>query len=74
MGASVGEASPASDGDGASGRRMSVREKRMHLMQNARRSGSLPNSPVVNSTYPPIFSLLFFAFFLANYFHVKNAL
>lgn len=37
-----------SDGDGAS-KRMSVREKRMQLMQSARRSGSLPSSPVTGA-------------------------
>lgn len=39
-----------SDGDGAS-RRMSVREKRMLLMHNnARRSGSMPNSPMLTGS------------------------
>lgn len=37
-----------SDGDGAS-KRMSVRDKRMQLMQSARRSGSLPSSPVTGA-------------------------
>jgi len=46
------DSATSSDGDGASGpgRRMSVREKRMQLMHSARRSGSLPSSPVINTS------------------------
>lgn len=36
------------DGLGENSKRMSVREKRMQLMQSARRSGSLPSSPTFN--------------------------
>jgi len=44
-------------GDGAGGvRRMSVRDKRMQLMQSARRSGSLPASPILPGSGSPMMS------------------